>query len=175
MARSSMKEIEKDEMKIIIELQRNAKESIDKIAKRCGFSRQKVWRIMNNLEENKKIWGYTAVTDDEKIGIKRYFVLIKRTATPITKDLAEKIIRREVEKTAKAEGINIESSFFVHGNYDWIICLTAENIKYAKKFCDIVQNAYHGHIADLALLENLFAIRKNNLLNPNREELKEFL
>ena len=51
MARSSMKQIEKDEMKIILELQKNARESIDKIADRCNFSRQKVWRIMNKLEE----------------------------------------------------------------------------------------------------------------------------
>ena len=175
MARSSIEQIEKDEKKIILELQRNARESIDKIAKRCDFSRQKVWRIMNKLEKNQKIWGYTAVTDDGKIGIKRYFALIKRTTTPLTKDLAEKIIKREVEKSAEAEGITIESSFFVHGNYDWIICFTAENIKYAKKFCDIIQKAYYGYIADLALLENLFSIRKNNLLNPNKEELKDFL
>ena len=175
MAKSSFKQIEKDEKKIILELQRNARGSIDKIANRCNFSRQKVWRIMNKLEKNQKIWGYTVVTDDGKTGVKRYFVLIKRTTTPLTKDLAEKIIKREVEKSAEAEGITIESSFFVHGNYDWIICFTAENLKYAKKFCDIVQNAYHGHIENLALLENMFAIRKNNLLNPNREGLKDFL
>jgi DNA-binding Lrp family transcriptional regulator len=175
MAKSSFKQIEKDEKKIILELQRNARGSIDKIANRCNFSRQKVWRIMNKLEKNQKIWGYTAVTDDVKTGVKRYFVLIKRTTTPLTKDLAEKIIKREVEKSAEAEGITIESSFFVHGNYDWIICFTAENIKYAKKFCDIIQNAYYGHIADLSLLENLFSIRNNNLLNPNKEELKDFL
>jgi len=175
MAKSSFKQIEKDEKKIILELQRNARGSIDKIAKRCNFSRQKVWRIMNKLEKNQKIWGYTAVADDEKTGVKRYFVLIKRTTTPLTKDLAEKIIKREVEKSAEAEGITIESSFFVHGNYDWIICFTAENIKYAKKFCGIIQNAYHGYIADLSLLENLFSIRNNNLLNPNKEGLKDFL
>ena len=175
MARSSMQQIEKDEMKIILELQKNARESIDKIAKRCGFSRQKVWRIMNKLEENNKIWGYTAVTDDEKMGVNRYFALIKRTTMPLTNDLTEKIIRRELEKSAKIEGINIESSYFVHGSYDWIICFTAENIKYAKKFCDMVQNAYHGHIGDMVLLENLFSIRNNSMLNPNREELKDFL
>jgi len=51
---------------VIEQLQRNSNESIDKIAKTCGFSRQKVWRIIKRLENNKTIWGYTAVPDKEK-------------------------------------------------------------------------------------------------------------
>jgi DNA-binding Lrp family transcriptional regulator len=175
MARSSMKQLENDEMKIIHELQKNARESIDKIAERCNFSRQKVWRIMNKLEENHKIWGYTAVTDDEKMGVNRYFVLIKRTVTPLINEIAEKIVKREIEKTIEKDSINIECSYFVHGKYDWIICLTAENIKQAKKFCDILQNVYHGYISNIIILENLFSIRNHGLLNPNKEEIKDFL
>ena len=41
MARSSMKQIENDEIKIILELQKNARESIDKIAERCNFQDRK--------------------------------------------------------------------------------------------------------------------------------------
>ena len=175
MARSSMKQIENDEMKIILELQKNARESIDKIADRCNFSRQKVWRIMNKLEEKLKIWGYTAVTDDEKMGVNRYFVLIKRTVTPLTNELAEKIVNRDIEKSIEKETIAIEGSYFVHGKYDWIICLTAENIKQAKKFCDNLQNIYHGFISNIIILENLFSIRHHGLLNPNKEEIKDFL
>lgn len=174
-ARSSMKQIENDEIKIILELQKNARESIDKIAERCNFSRQKVWRIMNKLEEKNKIWGYTAVTDDEKMGVNRYFVLIKRTIIPLTNDLAEKIVKRDIEKSIAKEAITIENSYFVHGKYDWIICLTAENIKQAKKFCDILQNVYYGYIANIIILENLFSIRNHGLLNPNKDEIKDFL
>ena len=47
MARSSIKQIANDETKIINELKKNARESIDTIADKCGFSRQKVWRIIN--------------------------------------------------------------------------------------------------------------------------------
>ncbi len=175
MARSSLNQIEKDELKIITELKNNARESIDKIAHRCKFSRQKVWRIMNKLEESKKIWGYTAVTDDEKLGQRKFFILIRRTTNPLSDELAEKIISREIEKTANAEGIIIDNSFFVHGKYDWIMCFTANNIKHAKKFSDMVQKAYHGYIAEIVLLENLFPIRYNGILNPYKEKLKEFI
>jgi DNA-binding Lrp family transcriptional regulator len=175
MARSSLNQIEKDELKIITELKNNARESIDKIAHRCKFSRQKVWRIMNKLEESKKIWGYTAVTDDEKLGQRKFFILIRRTTNPLSDELAEKIISREIEKTANAEGIIIDNSFFVHGKYDWIMCFTANNIRHAKKFSDMVQKAYHGYIAEIVLLENLFPIRYNGILNPYKEKLKEFI
>jgi Lrp/AsnC family transcriptional regulator len=83
MAKRSFKQIEEDEKKILIHLQKNARESIDEIAKKCGFSRQKVWRIIKRLEENKEIWGYRAVVDNEKLGVQRYIMLIKRSVEPI--------------------------------------------------------------------------------------------
>ena len=49
--------ITEDEKKVLDALEKNGKESIDDIAKRCKFSRQKVWRIIKHFEENKTIWG----------------------------------------------------------------------------------------------------------------------
>jgi DNA-binding Lrp family transcriptional regulator len=66
MSKSSKEQIDADEKKILWELQKNSKESIDKIAKKCGFSRQKVWRVIKRLEKDKTIWGYHAVVDDNK-------------------------------------------------------------------------------------------------------------
>ena len=57
MPKSSQKQIDNDEKEVIRELQKNSKESIDKIAKRCGFLRQKAWRIIRRLEKDKTIWG----------------------------------------------------------------------------------------------------------------------
>ena len=51
MPKTSKEQIADDEKKIIRELQKNSKENIDKIAKRCGFSRQKAWRIIKRLEK----------------------------------------------------------------------------------------------------------------------------
>ena len=56
MPKSSKKQIDADEKKVKRELKKNSKESIDKIAKKCEFSRQKVWRIIKRLEKNKTIW-----------------------------------------------------------------------------------------------------------------------
>jgi len=70
MAKSSVKQIEQDERRILGELAKNANKSVNDIAETCGFSRQKVWRVINNLEKNHTIWGYIAVVNQEKLNKK---------------------------------------------------------------------------------------------------------
>ncbi len=175
MAKSSKKQIYEDELKVITELQKNAKESIDIIATNCGFSRQKVWRIIKTLEEDKTIWGYAAIVNDEKQGLKSYTILIKRTTLPIDEKLADKIITRQLEHTASETGIKIEHSMFTHGTFDWVICFRAKDIMHAKKFSEIVNKTYWGYIREVHMLEVLFPIRIQGILNPDIQKLKEFL
>ncbi len=131
MAKSSKEQIDDDEKKVIRELQKNSKENIDKIAKKCGFSRQKVWRVIKRLEKNKTIWGYNVVVDNEKLDLINYLILIKRTSKPIEKT-ANKIISRDLEEKANEIGIVIHSSHYLHGEFDWQICFTSKNITNAK-------------------------------------------
>ncbi|MCK4332412.1 MAG: Lrp/AsnC family transcriptional regulator [Thermoplasmatales archaeon] len=175
MPKSSRKQIDKDEKKVISELQKNAKESIDKIAKRCNFSRQKVWRIIKRLEKSKTIWGYAAIVNEEKQDLKHYIMLIKKTTLPIDEKLADKIVTRKLENIAPKTEIKIENSLYVHGVYDWIVSFTAEDIKQAKKFCEKFIELYRGYIAELNLLETLFSVKKQGVLNPKAIELKQFL
>ena len=91
MPKSSKKQIDDDEKKFLKELQQNSGDSIDNIAKKCGFSRQKVWRIKKRLEKNNTIWGYNAVVDDEKLGLKMYQILLKRSPVPLSAEMIEAI------------------------------------------------------------------------------------
>ena len=70
MSKLTIQQENSDEKKVLQELQGYAKESIDKIAKRCGFSRQKVWRIIKKLESNQTIWGYHAVVNNQQLHLK---------------------------------------------------------------------------------------------------------
>jgi DNA-binding Lrp family transcriptional regulator len=65
MIKSNEETMTEDEIHVLTILEQHAKESIDRIAKRCDFSRQKVWKIVKHLEETKIIWGYSAITDTE--------------------------------------------------------------------------------------------------------------
>ena len=83
MAKNSKEQIEEDEIKVINKLQENSNENIGEIAKKCGFSRQKAWRIIKKLEEEKTIWGYRAIINNEKTNMNGFVLLIKGKRLPI--------------------------------------------------------------------------------------------
>jgi len=175
MAKSSKKQIYEDELKVIAELQKNSKENIDVISKNCGFSRQKTWRIIKKLEEDKTIWGYAAVVNEKRQGLKRYMILIKRTPLSIDEKLVDKIITRQLGKLASEIDIKIENSMLTHGTFDWVICFKAKDMKHAKKFSEIVNETYWGYVREVHMIETLFPIIIQGILNPEIQKLKEFL
>ena len=174
MPKSSKKQIDIDEKKIISELQNNSKENIDAIAKRCGFSRQKVWRIIKKLEENKTIWGYPAVIDKEKLELKRYIMLIKRHSKPASEAIG-KIVDLTMHKKGVEIGVEIECSSYLHGEYDWIIIFTAKDIRNVKRFNEILNKEYQGIISGVIVMEDIFSVRRCGIVNPNVHRLKEFI
>jgi DNA-binding Lrp family transcriptional regulator len=174
MARRSQEQIKKDEKKLIGELQKNARMSIDEIAQTCGFSRQKVWRMMKRLEEEKNIWGYHSVVDTAKLGRNRYILLIRRSTEPVD-DAIRKIVDLTVHKKGEDIGVEIEGSSYIHGRFDWIMVFTAENIKVAKQFSMILEKEYHSVISEVHLLEELFPVSKCGLVNPNKDKITEFI
>ena len=174
MVKNCKKQTIEDEKKIIAELMKNARANIGKIADNCGFSNQKVGRIIRNLEENKKIWGYCAVIDNEEFDLKRYLILIKRSNEPID-DAINKIIKLTMHKKGEEIGVNIECSSYLHGHYDWIFVLTAKNIKSVKKFSDILTKEYQSVISEVHVLEDIFSVKKGGMINPHMEKLREFL
>ena len=80
MIKNSKFKIKFDEQIIIAKLLEDSRQSPHEIAEQCRFSRQKVWRIIKKLEESNKIWGYTAVIDDNYNDRNTYYALIKTKA-----------------------------------------------------------------------------------------------
>ena len=175
MSKSSRDQIDQDEKKVLSELVKNSNEKIDTIAKHCGFSRQKTWRFIKQLEAKGLIWGYTAIFNEEKIGLIHFILMVKRTTKQLEEKTADKIISRQLEDLVAELGITIESSSYVHGEYDWVITFTAEDIKQAKKFSDSVVAFRPGVIEKVTILQTLMFIRKQYILNPDKSKLKEFL
>ena len=173
MVKTSKNQVKTDEQKIIHILKENSNESINDIAKKCNFSRQKVWRIMKHLEKTNNIWGYIAVVDEEKQGLKNYMILLKRTSQPLTKDTVNNIVNRNLEDLGGKIGIQIENSAYLNGVYDWMISFSAEDIKQAKNFCEILNKLYEGVVTDVQLLENIFSAKKSGIENPEMKKLGE--
>ena len=163
-----------DEEKVIQELRTNAKQSIDIIAKNCGFSRQKVWRIMKRLEDNKTIWGYTAVLDDEKLGLSRYLILFKRNSLPLPQTHIDMIAERGLQKKMEQEGINTDCSYFLHGDYDWALNVTGKSIADVKRFVDGFNKVFGPYLSDVKIVSVILPMEQSGIDNPNPKKVYDY-
>jgi DNA-binding Lrp family transcriptional regulator len=175
MVKLSREQIYKDEKKILAELQKDAQEGIDTLARRCGFSRQKVWRIVKRLEKNRLIWGYSAIIDEKKNDMNHYTLLIKRTIKKLDEKTIDIITSRKLEDVIGTIGATIESSYYVNGEYDWVVTFTAGGLIQAKKFCELLLALHPGVINKTILLETLFVVKDHYILNPESRKLKACL
>jgi Lrp/AsnC family transcriptional regulator, leucine-responsive regulatory protein len=173
MVKSSKKQMQDDENKVLEELTKNSKENIDTIAKHCGFSRQKVWRIIRQLEESHIIWGYTAIVDEQKQGLQKFIMFFKRSLKMFDKEAAEEVNLDGILQEYLKIGIKIESSYHIHGEYDWIIIFTAKDLIHAKKFCNLLLTKYPGIIQQITLSSILYTPRNHYIINPDSLKAKD--
>lgn len=174
MPKSSKKQRDTDEKKLIQVLQQNAGDNVEQIAKKCGITRQKVWRIKKRLEKNKTIWGYNAVVDNDKQSLKRFLILIKRSNVPVSANHVDIITSRKLKEETSKLGITIESSYFIHGSYDWFFCVTAKNIRDVKRVIEMFSRLLSDVISNVQVEEVIFTVEQDHFTNPNVDQIKEF-
>jgi len=174
MPKSSKKQINEDEKKLLKVLQTSSGDNIENIAKKCGFSRQKVSRIKKRLEKDKTIWGYNAVFDEEKLGLKKYIILLKRTNKPISPEKLQIPIKGTAKQELAKRGIEIDFNLLVHGDYDLALCVTTRGVKELVILTNALNKMFGEYIAEMKTLEVLFPLQKGGIDNPNLEKLKEF-
>ena len=101
--------------------------------------------------------------------------MLKRTSKPLKEGTADRIISRRAEDIMKKLEGTIESSAYVHGDYDWVVTFTAKDIKQAKKYSDTLIALHPGEIEKVTLLQTMMFVKKHYVLNPDRKKLKEFI
>ena len=174
MAKRNQKEIMNDEIKVLNALERNSNSSIDSIAKNCGFSRQKVWRIIKDLEQRKIIWGYTAIKDEKAQNLTHFTLLVKRTTALFKDDVHKEVVFDKVDNIPSGL-VKVENIYVSHGIYDWVITFYAPDLVSAKKFVDILFNRRYEYIKEYFLLETIVPIRKNGIKNPQIKDLVNYI
>ncbi len=174
MPKSSKKKIDEDEREFLKILQKNSGDSIEQIAKKCGFSRQKVWRIKKRLEKSNTIWGYNAVVDDEKLGLKMFQIFLKRSSMPLSNKMVEAMLAKDMRQQLEKFGVEFNYSYFTHGNYDWSMCVSAPDITQVKRFTELISAQFPNLISEIQILEVIFPLLKGGFDNPNLSEFKEF-
>jgi DNA-binding Lrp family transcriptional regulator len=84
-------------------LKQHANENIRELGKRCGFSPQKVVRIIKKLEKEDRIWGYTAVEDGEENELKHFVLLVKRSTVPLDDDRKREVTMEKLDNYVPGE------------------------------------------------------------------------
>lgn len=164
-----------DERAVLSELQRYASNNIEAIAHHCGFSRQKVYRIIKKLEEKKIIWGYTTIFHEEIQDLQKFLLLVKRTTKPIDESTINDIVSTQILKEIREMGITIESSYCIHGEFDWALIFTATDLKHAKKFSNQLMGIYAYLVEKTLLMQILYSQRDHHIQNPNPSKIKDLL
>jgi DNA-binding Lrp family transcriptional regulator len=172
-AKSSKKKIYEDEKKVVLELKKDSNGSIGDLAKKCGFSRQKVWRIVKRLEENKTIWGYGAIADSVKLNMKGYILLARLTHMPIENALEKDVVRGALDDLSEDMGVILEDVAWLHGNYDFAVTFMAEDLQHAKKFQEGFNNRFAENVTELQLLEKIVIIKSGGFENPRIQKQKK--
>lgn len=174
MAKKTKDQQQLDEEKVLAQLQKNAKENLETIARHCGFSRQKTWRIIKDLEDNKKIWGYSAILDSEKQGLQKFMLFFKRSNRPLSREETDEIAHTRLEKIKGDLGITVLSSYRIHGEYDWVTVFTAKDIVAAKKFSDALMQKFSG-AQTIQMSQVLFTVREHCIENPKIVDIQNHL
>jgi DNA-binding Lrp family transcriptional regulator len=153
---------------------KNSKENIDTIAKNCGFSKQKVWRMIKQLEKDQKIWGYSTVVDNKKQNLSKFMLFFSRSEVKHDPKDIDEIIKNLLAPVKKELGITMVSSYYIHGQYDWVMIFSAHDIMQAKKFADWILQKFPGK-QNIHISQILFTVRENYIQNPNIIEMKEYI
>jgi len=85
------------------------------------------------------------------------------------------ISSRRAEDLLKELGGTIESSAFVHGEYDWIVTDTASGIRQTKKYFDTLIALHPGEIQNVTLSQPLIFIKKTKYPESRKNAFERFL
>lgn len=174
MAKNSKETMKNDELRVLTYLEQSGNESIDVIAKKFRFSRQKVWRIIKKLEEQKIIWGYTAISDEKEKHLKHFTALVKKSALPLDDDVKKEILTDKIDNHPKGL-VSIENIYFTHGLCDMIFTFYAPDVITAKRFLSLTFFRFQKFVKEYTLIETLFPLRKQGLKNPKIKEIYDYI
>ena len=148
--------------------------SVMEIAKKLKTYRQKVWRKKKKLEEEKVIWGYTAVLDETKLNHVIYIILFK--TKPINQDLVNLLIGRITREEPRRQGVHLINLCYVNGEYDWLLKFSASDHAMARRYYDSIRLFYDEFLFEKPVMIDVnFCMVREGKNNPDMKKLYEFI
>jgi Lrp/AsnC family transcriptional regulator, leucine-responsive regulatory protein len=114
-------------LRILSELQRDARQTILQIANRIGLTSTPCWKRVKEMESNGVIRGYTALVDRDKVGL----MICVLAEINLTRHTEKNAIDFEKEVAACPQ---ITECYSTTGNADYVIKVIATDIKAYEAF-----------------------------------------
>ena len=174
---TSRNQIKADEERVGLELLRNPNQDAASIARECGLSKQKVWRVLKQFEERGVIFSHPACLNMKKLGKRSFLVLIERSIKPIDDNFIQHMIDPTLIKALVEQDIKavVEDCYLLNGVYDWAFIVTVEEHRDLLKFLDLWRKYYGEYFSRITQSEIMWFNLRNSTQNPNPEEIREIL
>ncbi len=140
-------ETDKKDLKILAELERDARQSYGEIAKKTGLSKEVVLYRVRNLERSKVIRGYITEINMYRLGYRAYPVLLK---------FSEMAPEKEKEMTAylRKSGV-LGWAARCEGTWDMNLVIVAKNATRVADFFNDFEAGYGDCIIDKAFMHTV--------------------
>ncbi|MFA5382831.1 MAG: winged helix-turn-helix transcriptional regulator [Candidatus Micrarchaeia archaeon] len=161
-----LKELDLKDRKILYQLDLNARESIAKIGKKVGLSKEVVKYRIQKLEEKGIIKQYTTLIDVGKLGLSSFRIMLKFKETTPAKE-------EEIIKYLK----NIQNILWIgniQGNWGLSIWICVKKISDFELFWDKFNSIYSSNIEKqkLSIFTNVIYFHREYLIDQG-EEIKK--
>jgi len=150
------------ERKVLKELRINARQSIEKIAKKIGMTRQTVKKTIKKLEKENIIWGYTAVAPEAYLfynNLHLFLVQVKAKKDVDFLEVFKEFFEKDFPKILKTwEPKRMLMSFMTFGEYDINLMFFAKDMMDARKIFYSLFNRHLHQLENYSLLEVYFVL-----------------
>ena len=144
------------------------------IAEALGTYRQKVWRVKRKLEEDRAIWGYTAVVDEKRLGHVSYIVLMK--TKPMNRGLVDLLLRRITGEEPRKQDVRLTNFFYVNGEFDWFLRFSAPDHATARRYYDTLRMLYDEYLLEKPVMIDVnMCLVSEGKRNPGIQALYDFI
>jgi Lrp/AsnC family transcriptional regulator, leucine-responsive regulatory protein len=114
-------------LKILLELQRDARQTVAQLSAAVGLSPTPCWKRVKDMEAAGVIRGYTALVDQEKVGL-HLTVMVEVNLTHHTEDLVQRF------EQAVMASPHIARCQATTGQADYLMTVLAPDIKHYERF-----------------------------------------
>ncbi|MEW6706290.1 MAG: Lrp/AsnC family transcriptional regulator [Pseudomonadota bacterium] len=162
-----MESLDRHDVLLLTELQRDARQTVQQLAERVGLSSTPCWKRVKDMEAAGIVRGYTAVIDREKVGL-ALCVIAELNLTRHSEDVV-----RHFER-AVADCPQIVSCYSTTGQADYVLKVLVRDIQAYEQFLHETAFKLPGvtHVRSSVVLKEVKSELRLPIELPQRKEAR---